>query len=485
MFSISAFLSDVFNFILKRYSNIKIIVSGDIPNAANYTVAENKTIVIEPSEDDNAGITISSQGTLFDIENGGKLTIQGNDTNKTLTLKGLPNNNTALISVFGELVMETGVIITENNNTSTTINGGGVHIGNNGIFTMKGGKIRSENYSQFGGGVYVNSGGTFEMDGEEISGNSAVYGGGVFINTNGNFIMTSGSIAQNTVSLEGGGGGVYINGGSFEMSGGIIGTTEGDVNDSDYKGNTAGNGGGVHIGNNGTFTMTGGAISGNEAAGSGGGKGGGVFVDGGIFTMEGVSSGITGNTAAYGGGVALINSGAFTMNGGTISLNEAEGSGGATGGGGVYVNGNELTTFIINGGTVEENTATEYGGGVLLYSGQFYMSRGTLTKNHAQNGGGAAVMGGSFAFGTVAGDSPLITENTASNSGGGVWIFTHGNFSIGNADGTSSSITNNIADLGGGVYNSGTFFRYDGTISGNTKTDNQESDIYGDVTPGI
>ena len=63
---------------------------------------------------------------------------------------------------------------------------------------------------------------------------------------------------------------------------------------------------------NGSFTMTGGEISGNTGSG-------GVAVSTGNFTMTGGS--ITGNTATHsGGGVSMGSSGNFTMTGGSILL---------------------------------------------------------------------------------------------------------------------------------------------------------------------
>jgi hypothetical protein len=91
-------------------------------------------------------------------------------------------------------------------------------------------------------------------------------------------------------------------------------------------------------------------------------KGGGVFVDGGEFTMSGGE--ISGNTAAGSGGGVYVSSGEFTMSGGEISGNTA-----GSGGGGVFVNNG---TFTMSGGAVSGNTA-ELGAGVYT-NGGFNMS---------------------------------------------------------------------------------------------------------------
>jgi uncharacterized repeat protein (TIGR02543 family) len=114
-------------------------------------------------------------------------------------------------------------------------------------------------------------------------------------------------------------------------------------------------GGGVFV-ENGIFFMEGGKISGNKASL----YGGGVYVgNGGTFTMN--SGEISGNTPSInGGGVYVGNGGTFTMNGGEISGNTAGGSS-SGGGGGVYVvNGG---TFIMNDGEISGNTAVGVNGG--------------------------------------------------------------------------------------------------------------------------
>ena len=97
-------------------------------------------------------------------------------------------------------------------------------------------------------------------------------------------------------------------------------------------GGKAGDGGGVHIGDNsseGHLVMTGGTITGCATDPSrGGGRGGGVFVFKGSFTMSGTAK-ITNCTADWGGGVVVhTRSSTFTMNGGEISDCKASNTGG-------------------------------------------------------------------------------------------------------------------------------------------------------------
>ena len=119
-------------------------------------------------------------------------------------------------------------------------------------------------------------------------------------------------------------------------------------------GGNAGDGGGVYIGGNsseGHLVMTGGTITGCATDPSrGGGRGGGVFVFKGSFTMSGTAK-ITNCTAVWGGGVVVhTGSSTFTMNGGEISDCKAS----STGGGVCLISG---AGFEMTGGIIRDCTA--------------------------------------------------------------------------------------------------------------------------------
>jgi hypothetical protein len=145
------------------------------------------------------------------------------------------------VYVAGGSFTLSGGEISGNSSTATSTSspsGGGVYVAG-GSFTLSGGEISGNssstaNYrSPSGGGVYVN-GGSFTMNDGEISGNSSTTtdtqtddyrspsGGGVYVDGNGSFTMSDGEISGNiavskTIFY---GGGVYMAGGSFTMSGG-------------------------------------------------------------------------------------------------------------------------------------------------------------------------------------------------------------------------------------------------------------------------
>ena len=118
--------------------------------------------------------------------------------------------------------------------------------------------------------------------------------------------------------------------------------------------------------------MNNGTISGNHGNHDHGG--GGVFVqnENASFTM--IDGTISGNYAyGGGGGVVVWPSSTFTMKGGTIDDNHTNTTIGV--GGGVYISG---SNFYMEGGDIKNNTAT-YGGGVYVYSGTFTKTGGTIT----------------------------------------------------------------------------------------------------------
>ena len=198
--------------------------------------------------------------------------------------------------------------------------------------------------SKTGRGVYVYSGsGTFNMYGGSITGNRATGdGGGVYKSgSNSSFNMYGGSITGNTANSYGGG--VYAKA-NFEMTGGSI------------TGNETNRGGGVYVTGKGSFTMSASAdgqnipsITGNNATENGGG----VYVVGSSSTFEMTGGSITGNNAAYGGGVYTVNE--FKMSGGSITGNNAYKSDYiSTFGGGVCVGSG---IFTVSGEvTVTDNT---------------------------------------------------------------------------------------------------------------------------------
>ena len=315
---------------------------------ASYSFSDSGTsVTIEAVTGKDVKITRTGAGNLFTVNNYADLTLGAG-----VTLDGASADGSGVnVSGYGSFTMNDGAI-----SGFSGANSSGVNVGLNGTFTMNDGTISGNTASaNNGGGAYVL--GTFTMNDGTINGNTAnVDGGGVYVP--GNFTMNGGTINGNKASDCGGG--VALSGnGTFTLDGGTI------------SGNkAANNGGGVYLGTAGgsrTFTFTKGVISDNTA----GSNGGGVYVEGTEqFTMA--SGTIIGNTAASGGGV--YTTGIFTMNGGDIG--SAGKGNSAVNGGGVWVSGDG--NFTMNDGTISGNMASAAGGGVYVYSADFYKNGGTV-----------------------------------------------------------------------------------------------------------
>jgi uncharacterized repeat protein (TIGR02543 family) len=189
-------------------------------------------------------------------------------TNVGITLRGTGAVRTVSLTSNGAMfTVESGVTLTLDNNITlqgrsdntsslVRVNSGGRLIMNTGSCITNNTALGST--TGYGGGVFMN-GGTFTMSGGTISGNTSFsYGGGVYINS-GTFTMSGGTISGNTTTRGGGGGVSVSSGGTFTMSGGTI-----SGNTTSYSGNVPAYGGGVCV--FGTFTKTGGTIYGYSAS---------------------------------------------------------------------------------------------------------------------------------------------------------------------------------------------------------------------------
>lgn len=202
------------------------------------------------------------------VNNGNRLTIDLNG--HTLTAAA---NSQAFRIQNGALTIEdsgsTGVI---QGSGTVTGNGGAIWMSSNdsnNALTLTGGTIRGFTATD-GGGVYV-SGGSFEMSGGTISAcNAANAGGGVYVSS-GSFEMSGGSI-ENCTAHEGAGVKVLASSGkaSFSMSG------SGEIKNCNQDGVSI-----AAIGGTSEFSMSGGTIEDNS--------GFGVWVDAGSAVMSGGS----------------------------------------------------------------------------------------------------------------------------------------------------------------------------------------------------
>jgi CSLREA domain-containing protein len=294
-------------------------------------------------------------------------------------------------------------------------------------------------------------GGPVHFRGVTIMGGHAVTdtGGGILVD-NSTVSITDTVVMDNVATggyPVGWGGGISVIGGS-----GLLNLLGGQV-----ISNTASrHGGGVHI-YQGYANLSAGLIASNTA----GLWGGGVEIWGGGATLEGTS--IISNTAVQGGGVYVYyNNDPVIMSGGLIADNEATNTGGGVGSysgdfslDGLYIRGNRASaggglyvqyedTVTMSAGQIVSNTATSYGGGIFVAgTDSVFTQTGTscIGWNEASGGGGAYVASGIFAM-----NGGIIIGNSAQSGGG---VFVH----WGSATLNSGAIISNTVDSwGGGLY---------------------------------
>lgn len=264
-----------------------------------------------------------------------------------------------------------------------------------------------------GGGIRA-EGGTVNMTGGSVLGNKSHFGGAGLFQDYAHINLSGGRIADNQGGYAGG---LYLAGGTCEMTGGII-----EQNNSDRS-----HGGGVfvHKGHNDKLSdmkISGGIIRNNASYRSGGG----VYVNYGSFSMSGDAE-ISGNKAKDTGG-GVYTWGITNMSGGTISGNTAETAGG--------FNVASKSSTVITGGRIINNTGTAEVGGLCNNGGSITITGGEITGNTAPESGGGLYNDGTF---NIAGN-PVITGNTGLNGAkSNVYLF----------NGTKSSYMTVTGELAG------------------------------------
>ena len=329
-------------------------------------------------------------------------------------------------------------------------NGGAVYVQQS-TFNFINGTLSDSYAERYGGAININETAILTLEGNcKILGNKARAGGGISqeaggceidINSDGVLIENNRAIADEGIvggiTANGQGGGVLIEKGTFRMSKGII------------RGNTASrNGGGVScyvsrlIGDV-TAEITGGEISENSAGVSGGGID--LYADK-VFDPNNVqpTEKVTDN------GANGLNDVVVNLTGGKLHSNSAKN------GGGIYVGINEANstaTMTINSSytesTIYGNTATENGGAIGLNHGTVTVTSGNFFNNRAGRGGAIYLGTGNMSMNNV-----FIHENTATISGGGVYL-ANGKLTIGDSDNNkinSNTANSTATSTGGGIH---------------------------------
>ncbi|MCB9673979.1 MAG: hypothetical protein H6737_02625 [Alphaproteobacteria bacterium] len=313
-----------------------------------------------------------------------------------------------------------------------------------------------------GGGVNAWNATSLLLTDVQISGNTGEFGGGLVIGA-GLAVLDGVTIRDNTA---GDGGGVHLQGGTLDCStsaitansatygGGVRAQDGAVVQDCAIDGNAAEDGGGVYA--LGDVTLAGADLLDNTASHYGAG----------LYVVTGTTASLTGlevfgNVATEHGGGLFVNPDAtVTVNGLVVQANEA-----GSDGGGVY-----LRDAVLTGSAdISGNSAVGFGGGIATFEGASIVNA-TVSGNTAATGAGLSLRG------PVTLDVVVVSANTASESGGGVYVrdatvaasvwLVLDNTALDRAGGvflrdstvtgTDFEIVGNAAPLAGGVYGSGT-----------------------------
>jgi hypothetical protein len=243
---------------------------------------------------------------------------------------------------------------------------------------------------------------------------------------------------------------------------------------SHINGNTSSSsyGGGVYVGNRGTFIMQSGKISGNSTSSSARSSsasatsgGGGVCVSG-TFTMNGGE--ISGNTttsesysyspsATSNGGGVYVQYGTFIMRGGKISGNTAISESinytATSNGGGIYGGWSRTMTIAIYGGEISGNTATSKGRTSATSNGG-----GVFMSNSGANGGTFTMYDGEI-FGNRAISSGYNSSTSTTSRGGGIYLPSFTTFRITNGiiygSAEAANVRNTASSGGAAIYKTG------------------------------
>ena len=184
-----------------------------------------------------------------------------------------------------------------------------------------------------------------------------------------------------------------------------------------------------------TVTLTNNVITQNSASNFGGG----VYVHD-CTTVTLTNNVITQNSASMGGGVFIEDCTTVIMTNNEITQNSGEFGGGA------YFE-HSCTTVTLTDNMVLGNQAHGWlygvGGGIHFDGGTATLTNNVITQNSASNfGGGVSTQGGS----TVTLTNNVITQNSASSFGGGASVQWAATITL-----TNNVITQNSASWGGGL----------------------------------
>ncbi|MCB9134472.1 MAG: hypothetical protein H6636_03540 [Anaerolineales bacterium] len=225
--------------------------------------------------------------------------------------------------------------------------------------------------------------------------------------------FTNGDVIGSSVPS---GGNILNNDGLLTINGGVIRSGKAEVGGGLYNYNSGGAGGHVTLNDTDVFLNSANAYA------------GGIFSGGTTGSLTLIGANVRANTTAgLGAGLALLG-GSTDILSSTVTLNASDDKGG-----GLIA---ETITLNIQNSLFEGNQAlSASGGGIYLVSGLLTMTDTTLADNMAGNGDGGALYvedGAQLEDGLLAGNT--FTLNTASGSGGAIYVHAGGDLVIADSD---------------------------------------------------
>ena len=453
-------------------NEVKILNSNLVNNAAQQEVGRggavfvgsgdvrvSNTVIAGNSAVDGGGIeVVDGSFSIFDSTVGGLEDDEGNSAGSTFGGSG------GGIRLFGSDGSRINVVRTNILNNSASTRGGGIWNSSDVDLFVRDSQITGNaslagGFSEAGlGGGIFNDGGNVRIRNSNVNANMASgasgSGGGAY-STDGLFSIIDSTVSQNTASLNGGG--VAIVDGRLFIGRSLV---DGNVAGLD----NVGDGGGIHIsGTDGTQTgIQFSTIEDNMAAGSGGGIWNASTARLTIGSSLISNNTASGNNEGQGGGGIFNDAGRTSLNNSHVDGNEANGLMGS--GGGIYsraVNFDFSIGVTARTSSIDRNVATTVGGGLKIDGGVYDIRTTSINRNVADptgvspegNGGGLHISSDNITSRVTVANGE-ISDNVASESGGGVWIEATGDggstLAIRNGTLVSDNVANS-ADLGGGA----------------------------------
>jgi predicted outer membrane repeat protein len=395
-------------------------------------------------------------GSIFTIENDADVVFQG------LTIEDGSATNGGAIYATSAVVALSTVSVLKNSSSS---NGGGIYQ-SGGSLALQGNSNVENNSSANGGGIWLWDC-KFSMTGGQLSGNAATTSGGAIYaygETSTPATLSDVTVSSNTSDGSDGGGICATN---LPLT----------LTSCTFSDNSAGYGGALFVNGSSTVSMSGGSISSDSATNGAGiyatswskgapsvklsnvsmmsndatGSGGGIYQTAGSLALTNDSEVKDNKSGSSGAGIWLSNSG-FKMSGGELTDNTAGASGGAlsdsgspsapaslssvtvssnssTGGSGGGIQGTNLPLTLTDC-AFSSNSASGNGGAIAVNgSSTLDSSGGTISKNKANDGAGIYAGTANGAAPSVNAAGLLISSNTASSSGGGIYQ-SHGSLGL-------------------------------------------------------